>query len=456
MTVNRRIVSILTALIMALAMVPVTTETAHADETMTWSDLKTALEAGGTVTMTNDITRDSGDSIPISSEAVLDLNGFTLDGAGESYRYQPLFNITKDTGKLTIKDDSQEKKGTVQNVIGTDMIIVDGEFNLESGTLKGTVMVHHSGSFTMAGGTVSSNKYNDVVYVYRGSFAMTGGVIDGGGIDGGGNHSGVFLNDSSFIMRGGMIKKCGTGVGYGISSPSFTMTGGIITECNVGVQTSINGSITIGGNAVIAGNAEKNLCLVSVDDAEQFQPLINIGDDLSEDASIGIWFDPEDEKIHEMDFVILTNSSNQGFEENTMFFSDIEGYTISLKNNSEFLLVKSEADYPVTNNPLKVKGKTATVKYSKLKKRSQILKVSSVIKTIKKGKGKMSYKYVSAKKGKKSFKKYFKVNKKNGRVTVKKGLKKGTYKVTVKVRAAGNKEYLDSSWKKVIFRIRVK
>ena len=107
-------------------------------------------------------------------------------------------------------------------------------------------------------------------------------------------------------------------------------------------------------------------------------------------------------------------------------------------------------------NPLKVKGKTATVKYKILKRKSQTLKVSKVIKFTKKGQGKLSYKYVSAKKGKKSFKKYFKINKKNGKVTVKKGLKKGTYKVTVKVRAAGNKKYLASSWKKVTFRIRVK
>lgn len=39
---------------------------------------------------------------------------------------------------------------------------------------------------------------------------------------------------------------------------------------------------------------------------------------------------------------------------------------------------------------------------------------------------------------KKKFKKYFKVNAKSGRITVKKGLKKGTYKVKVRVTAAGD------------------
>jgi hypothetical protein len=41
-------------------------------------------------------------------------------------------------------------------------------------------------------------------------------------------------------------------------------------------------------------------------------------------------------------------------------------------------------------------------------------------------------------------------------VTVKKGLKKGTYKVRVKVRAAGNSNYKASAWKTVTFRIKVK
>lgn len=92
-------------------------------------------------------------------------------------------------------------------------------------------------------------------------------------------------------------------------------------------------------------------------------------------------------------------------------------------------------------NPLKIKAKKATIKYSDLKKKSRTLKVSKVIKFTKKGKGKMSYKLVSAKKRSKSFKKYFKVASKSGKVTVKKGLKKGTYKVKMKVKATGNEYY---------------
>ncbi|MBR2548286.1 MAG: hypothetical protein IKF07_08860 [Eubacterium sp.] len=39
------------------------------------------------------------------------------------------------------------------------------------------------------------------------------------------------------------------------------------------------------------------------------------------------------------------------------------------------------------------------------------------------------------------YKKYFTISKKTGKVTVKKGLKKGKYRLTIRVTAAGNDEY---------------
>ncbi|MBR2547411.1 MAG: hypothetical protein IKF07_04390 [Eubacterium sp.] len=48
------------------------------------------------------------------------------------------------------------------------------------------------------------------------------------------------------------------------------------------------------------------------------------------------------------------------------------------------------------------------------------------------------------------------INKKTGKITIKKGLKKGTYKVKIKVKAAGNDKYKASKWKKVTCKIRVR
>ena len=108
-------------------------------------------------------------------------------------------------------------------------------------------------------------------------------------------------------------------------------------------------------------------------------------------------------------------------------------------------------------NPLVVKGKAkpVVVKYSKLRRKSQTLAAGKVLTFAKKLNDKKTYSLASAKKGTKSYKKFFKIDPKTGKVKVKKGLKKGTYKVTVRVRAAGNSNY-EPVTKSVSFKIRVK
>ena len=98
-------------------------------------------------------------------------------------------------------------------------------------------------------------------------------------------------------------------------------------------------------------------------------------------------------------------------------------------------------------NPFTVKGKTAKVYYSTVKSKARTLKVSKVL-AMKNAKGTPSY-------AKKSGNKKIVINKKTGNVTVKKGLKKGKYKVVVKVKAAGNKNYKPSAVKAVTFCVKV-
>ena len=75
------------------------------------------------------------------------------------------------------------------------------------------------------------------------------------------------------------------------------------------------------------------------------------------------------------------------------------------------------------------------LKKSFLKKKNQT--VAGAI-TVKNAQGKVTYKKASGS-GK------ITVNAKNGKFTVKKGLNKGTYKVKVNVKAAGNKTFLAGS-----------
>ena len=106
------------------------------------------------------------------------------------------------------------------------------------------------------------------------------------------------------------------------------------------------------------------------------------------------------------------------------------------------------------DNILSLKAKNVKVKYKKLKKKPQKIKAKKYIKFKNKGQGKLTYKLVKVKKAK--FKKYFKINKKTGKLTIKKKLKKGKYKVTVKVKAVGNGDYNQSAWKKITIKVKVK
>ena len=105
-------------------------------------------------------------------------------------------------------------------------------------------------------------------------------------------------------------------------------------------------------------------------------------------------------------------------------------------------------------NTMTLKGKTVKVKRKTLKKKAKTIKRAKAY-TVSNAKGTLSYKLVSAKKGKKSFKKKFKVNTKTGKIKVKKRLKKGTYKVKVKVTAAGTANY-KAVTKTVTFKVKVK
>ena len=102
-------------------------------------------------------------------------------------------------------------------------------------------------------------------------------------------------------------------------------------------------------------------------------------------------------------------------------------------------------------NTLKVTGgKTAKIKYKKLRKKAQAVSRAKLM-TVSAAQGTVTYKIVKVSKKKTSFK----INANNGVVTVKKKLKKGTYTLWVSVTATGNDEYKPIT-KTVAFKIKVK
>ena len=124
-------------------------------------------------------------------------------------------------------------------------------------------------------------------------------------------------------------------------------------------------------------------------------------------------------------------------------------------DNGQTKVEPSEQAISKAKNPITLKAKTVKVKRKKLKKKAQKLTISKCL-TISNAEGELSYKLVSAKKGKKSFKKKLSVDAKTGKIIVKKGLGKGTYKVKVNIQAKGNANYKASAWKAVTFQLRVK
>ena len=99
-------------------------------------------------------------------------------------------------------------------------------------------------------------------------------------------------------------------------------------------------------------------------------------------------------------------------------------------------------------NSIAVTGKMATVKAKKVKKKAQKIGVAKLYTFTDPGIGAHVFAKVSG-------------NKKilvasNGVITVKKGLKKGTYTVWVKVLATGDLDHQDSGWKTIAVKIKVK
>ncbi len=123
-------------------------------------------------------------------------------------------------------------------------------------------------------------------------------------------------------------------------------------------------------------------------------------------------------------------------------------YTVTVTGKGNYSGTATAA-YKITKaaNTLAVKAKTATVKYSKVKKKAQTLSSAKVL-AVSKAKGTVAYTKISGN-GK------IRIDKKTGEVTVKKGLKKNTYNIKVKVAAAGADCYKAAS-QTVTFKVKVK
>ena len=203
------------------------------------------------------------------------------------------------------------------------------------------------------------------------------------------------------------------------------------------------------GVAFIAGSARTSFSEVGYD-PEYTSELIQ----LSGKASI---FVPEKSTISSYNYMI-----EDWFEGQEAIY-DISGAEAPSAPATE-VLITAPKDQPEPSgeddskpvakkkNTLYAKGKTVTLKAKTLKKAKRTIVRKDAIK-VKKAEGDVTYTLKSVKKAK--YRKYFTINKKSGKITVKKGLRKGTYRITVKVKAAGNNKFRRMT-KQVTVKVRVK
>ena len=117
------------------------------------------------------------------------------------------------------------------------------------------------------------------------------------------------------------------------------------------------------------------------------------------------------------------------------FFGDEKG-TKEIAKDSWVIPPTDDPEIKPLDNPMKASGRKVTVKYTKLKKKNQTIKTASAF-NVKAAEGGVSYKVKTYdKKAKKKI-----IVSSSGKVTVKKGLKKGKYTLKVNVTAKGNESY---------------
>ena len=215
------------ALLAALMCLP-----AAAAEVSDWNALSAALQQGGAVKLSADVTAPAERTrileVPAGVTALLDLNGFTLDGGtpGEEDC------VVLVHGSFTLTDSSDTGTGRITGKRdGVD--VLGGDFTLAGGTMDGCgndgVAVAEGGRLTMTGGTVRGSGQIGVYVTGEGSMA----TVSGGEISG----SVGYYEDDWFYHGAGLQ------VEYGAVAE---IAGGVISG-NVFGAKSVEATLTVSG-----------------------------------------------------------------------------------------------------------------------------------------------------------------------------------------------------------------
>ena len=157
------------------------------------------------------------------------------------------------------------------------------------------------------------------------------------------------------------------------------------------------------------------------------------------------WFSKNETQPYNLRKIVKHLTEDYDLKESCYYNFELYAYD---SGDNYVAMTKSGPWFYKDANSLSASGKTAKVKYKKAKKKNQTLSIFKVVSFADGGIGTRSYSKVSGNKK-------ITINKSTGKVTVKKKIKKGTYKVTIWVKSSGDDTHIRTS-QKVTFKIKVK
>ncbi len=249
-TLAKRGLSLLCVLALCLGLLPVTALAAgeHDSHSNNWMEFTagTTTLSGGSYYLSGDVEYTGTESITVSGEVILCLNGHKLDLNKQ--------HISVGSGaSLTLCDCSN-----------------GGVLTGGSGSNGGGVYVGGGGTFTMTGGSIASNTANAGGGVYvdeGGTFTMEDGSINNNQATSGGG-GGVMVNKGSFTLSGGSI------TGNTTHSDTFGYGGGVC----------LYGTFYLSGDSIIQNNTKAG----ATDNLYLGWNTIKITGPLGENARIGV------------------------------------------------------------------------------------------------------------------------------------------------------------------------
>ena len=291
---GKKILSLCMALVLCLSQLPVTALATgeHDSHSDSWTALTadTTTLSGGSYYLSGDVEYTGAESITVSGEVILCLNGHKLNlnkqhisvGSGASF---------------TLCDCS------------TGGVLTGG-----SGSKGGGVYVDEGGTFTMTGGSIAGNTAESGGGVYvdeGGTFTMEDGSINNNQVTSGGG-GGVMVNKGSFTLSGGSI------TGNATSDATYGYGGGVC----------LYGTFNLSGDAIIQNNTKAD----ATDNLYLGWNTINITGPLGENARIGVTAEGVPRSF------ISGWSDNMAGEDPAYFSSDGDDWDIGLNTAGEAVL----------------------------------------------------------------------------------------------------------------------